>query len=773
MLANIKTTIFLVLGMIFFSVIYGIGTSSYRRIQYSSINKKIAKKVCEIPKINCVSRIMQIIIISIVFGVLVTLQQKYKFIYLGESNNYLNLIIGVLTLYGIFYVFIQFTLNYSLQIKDDKYWGRSKTKLLLMDSKEYIFFNSIYFKCMLLFSTIMCICNEKILEMKYIIVYKEYVKALWVVSIALVFILYIFLFIKSIKVMMRLFTMQEHKDVWLNNLIRNNIKEEYKEVFNYYYKEKTDDFIRCLMDETVSFSQKERIEMITYVIKNIHYYLDIRDESDTLDLKKIFYSRQIFSYFWNVCDELKLNFEQIEDIYKYQNRIINSLIDNEDISENIKNIEKFFKGENTFLFNNYFDLDCNMYFDINNILWTSIDNKEKCKAIYGYIVDRQIEKQVIYKYLNNKKLTEYEWLVIKQYSKFIFKLLDKCVQINIITEQGIKEIFRTTKNRALNKLNQEIIYRYIVNLEYNQNNIEYFNELIKLVDYKYKVVIIFYMILYTGNDTYYKWGNEIKIFRNDLINDIYNDMSLKEEVVVFICKYIEKSNIGHKIKSKLVKWICNSIYRKIDEKMISECNQYSYINYLKLLKFKYIFNESNYGMEIFDFQNIKVDNLIESGLYDWRIEFLNELTKIPNILKEKFFFEHQEYFYKYFIQSRIPERTYSTENFKIMYVNRMFYLREETVVELIKNIGFFQKGLCNFLILKLAEKDYKYLLINNKISEFIRTEFKRTINNSGMNIKTYITKLIEEANKCICNSVSDFDKENIFYELNKLIFNEK
>lgn len=75
---------------------------------------------------------------------------------------------------------------------------------------------------------------------------------------------------------------------------------------------------------------------------------------------------------------------------------------------------------------------------------------------------------------------------------------------------------------------------------------------------------------------------------------------------------------------------------------------------------------------------------------------------------------------------------------------------------------FFQKGLCNFLILKLAEKDYNYLLINNEISDFIRTEFKRTINNSGMNIKTYVTKLIEEANKCISNSVSDFDKKIFF-----------
>ena len=154
----------------------------------------LVKKIINSIGIKYLKKILKYFIFAILLGAGTVLQEKYKYIYFGESNTFLTLVIGILTLYGIFYVFVQFALNYALQIEYDKHWGKSKTKILLMNSSEYRFFNSEIFKYMLLFSSIYPVLADNIFSIKYITSYKVYMEALWNVNIAIIFVLYAFLF---------------------------------------------------------------------------------------------------------------------------------------------------------------------------------------------------------------------------------------------------------------------------------------------------------------------------------------------------------------------------------------------------------------------------------------------------------------------------------------------------------------------------------------------------------------------------------------------------
>lgn len=101
----------------------------YTRMNILLLNNRVGKYFF---KTGIFKTIITVIFPLVVMALLVALQQNYDFIQFGNKDNYNALVISILTLYGILYTFLQFTIGYALQNKNDKYWGRSITKEIFL-----------------------------------------------------------------------------------------------------------------------------------------------------------------------------------------------------------------------------------------------------------------------------------------------------------------------------------------------------------------------------------------------------------------------------------------------------------------------------------------------------------------------------------------------------------------------------------------------------------------------------------------------------------------
>jgi len=114
---------------------------------------------------DILQKVITVILPLILLAVLAALQQKYSIIKFGKSEGYTELVIGILTLYGILYVFLQFIINYTLQDrKNDLYWGRSITQELFVQTLGFKFFGSIFFKLLLVYGVIYPYTSEALVS---------------------------------------------------------------------------------------------------------------------------------------------------------------------------------------------------------------------------------------------------------------------------------------------------------------------------------------------------------------------------------------------------------------------------------------------------------------------------------------------------------------------------------------------------------------------------------------------------------------------------------
>lgn len=737
---------------------------------------------------------LKVISIYTVLVCLTTLQQLYPFINLGQEENYISLIIGILTLYGVFYVFIQFAISYASQNDNDKHWGSSKTKFLLTENTEYKLFNSNTFKFIFAFSLMFPFLKEiTIFNIGLLSLYENFVISLWNVSILSIYVLYILLFIKSLFIMNRFFSIQEkhsYSHYYLNDRIEREIKEGYT-TFLFESKGNHEYFIKSLIKKVDSIDKNEKADMLYGVL---NYSIDEIKWLQKIYIQKINKGRKInkrvinkfsdetnslmyiFVYLWKHLEKRKveLDFDRLLNVYRNQDNVLFNQI----YIYSLGDVEKLAQDINMFynhsMYNSYGRKSS--YFKVPKIIWDSINSYDLLIKLNDYIYEKEATKKVIGKYLDNSKVYEFtsdEKKLIYSYNDYLEKLLNKLKTFQEkLQKDDLIYLFGTysfnKKELELNTIIQKRIYTYIIRQEYSDLDKEYIKFLLKEIDYKYTLAFTFYIMLYTGSSPYSKWKGDILFLRKINNNYYYDEKIDSDKNIEFICKTISERNIGYKISDDLIIWIIKNLRNKLNENIIQRCIDDPYMNYAKFLKFKYIFKKDN--SFYISFSDVNVDDFEVSDCSDWRLIFLRDILKTPNLLKTKFFSMHQYKFYKKILQPKLPKEIFNTQDFRMFYINPYFSLNEEQFLQLIEEYNFIRKGLFEFLILKLENEQYNYLILHNKIQEIFTKKVKRIIDSSNKSLKDYIDNLANRANECSEDTISEFMKERIIFILKKSIY---
>lgn len=765
----------------------------------------IGKKwyVNSIGSLFSIKKIVSQILIYILFAFIITIQQEFNFIQLINRDNQLSLVIGVLTLYGIFYAFIQFAIGYASENKKDKHWGRSKTKHILTNNIKYRFLLSNNFKLLLIVTSIFPFIRINRIMLPHINIpffqflnemqFRNFISSFWEVSMFVVFTLYIALFIKSLLAMKKIFKIQEESDD-LGKEIEKKIIRKSKNEFIKSYKNENYYFFSFLVNKISSdfVTQYEKKEMLYHLMKEvINEFINLQEKRmkkikegkrKIIERKyqgKISQLTSLFNDLWNYIKraEIRIEFEKLINLYKLQN----SAIFNQIFISNSGNEQKIMKhiSSNYIRGGNFSTNHLSEYyfFEIPRGVWESVTTYGELTQLNNYIINRRGVKELI-KYYNDateeQDYPEYKELILKDYERYLKVLLDECADYkdDLKEDKYLSSLFPSFYVHKEDKVKprlQNQIYKYIKELQYNEENKKYIKILVEKLDSKYSVALVFYIMLYTGSGSYSKWSKDV-LFLKSITNNYDNEKIASKKVINFVCKKIKNSSIGHRITCKLIKWIINNLDRKISGDIIKKCINNQYLSYAKFLKLKYIFQPpfSNYP----DLSDLNLDNLQVETFYDWRISFMEEMLETPSLLREEFFYMHQAKFYKKVLEPSMPKRIYETNDFRLFHINLFFLINEEEFINIINDEDILVgDGLIEFLVLNICEKDYNYLQSNSKISNIFKKRVEKIINNKNLRLEDYVNNLINKANECTDRNLPKAKKKKIILELEESIYN--
>ncbi|WP_066496583.1 hypothetical protein [Abyssisolibacter fermentans] len=731
--------------------------------------------------------IFKLVIIYSLLIFLVTLQQSYNFIYLGKEDNHITLAIGIFTLYGIFYVFVQFAISYASQNCSDKFWGRSKTRSLLSKNIEYKFFNSNTFKLMFLISATFPMLNRKLIfSIKLFSSYKDFLVASWNVSIFIMLLLYIMLFIKSLFIMQRFFSIQEDTDYFVKYMIKNDIMKAYEILFYQSYKKRNNYFFESLTDYINRLNSKDKIDMLLNVLSYVCKSFQTNQQNQILKINdgrkikkrymeeykyRIYDLKNMFMDLWGYIEnqELEINFKSLLYIYKLQDSILFNQIYIYCLGNQNKIVKELLLVYSNGMTTSYFDR-CS-YFKIPNIVWNKVINYRELVKLNNFINCRKASKKLIKKYMNSNKLSKEEQRLISGYEEYLYDLLEKCKSFQSqLKKDDLLHLFKSysfyREEKKIYSIIQDQIYNYIVNQQYTCSNKEYIKSLLTILEYKYKVTFILFRMLYTG-DSYSKWKDDVYFFR-EINNDYYGDEKINsEDNISFICKTISESDIGHRINNNLIIWIIKNLRNNLTVEIIQRCIDDRYMTYAKFLKFKYIFSRDYYFY--WNSSNIDVKDLKQKKWTDWKLNFIIEMLRTPKLLKEEFFVSHHYWFCKEVLHSIEPKYFCVIKDFRVFYINPFFSLSEDQFSSLLAEINFLSKGILEFLILKVDDDYYNYLFSNSKLSKSFKSSVTDIVAISNTSVECYLDNLVRIVNEC-GNNISIVKKERILFKLKKLIY---
>ena len=726
------------------------------------------------PTINSIIKLLIGYITIILLFIFTVLQQKKQFLRIPLNCDPIVLTVAIYTMYGIFVSFIQFLISYSSTNNRDLYWGRSKTKLIIMDSMEYRVFNSTLFRMLLLY-----LSAYSILDFKKVLLlskYHNYADSLFYVSITIIIIEFIVLFIKGLMISNVLFYVQEDGDR-INTQIKRNIFNEYQLVFNDSIKSHDYDFIKILFADLSNIEKSQRGEMIYSVLCHVYSWYqwvwESKDKKMLVSLEKIFQRsgkqnsyyklaslRLINSNFWNQYGQSKLElpFEKLLKIYTKQQDLMFHFIQKEsggDKEEFSSMFEAVYKADNTLL-------NEIKFFDFPEAVWKAISSQKDIISLCDSARNFQMMERLYHAFESNdycctESLRE---IIIERYCNFIIKVLKKekelvlqmdgrnieysldikswkedkenCDQIQKGDTYKIYIDFREDLKRALkNKL-----LHYFIELENNELNQNFIKKLSGFMEVKYIMFFICYRILYTGPD-YYKWKEEILFFKELISSRYYADKILSKQNVDFVAKAIADDNIGHighRIKVDLINWIFHNINSQVNENLVKECSEREYLSLAIFISFKYIFKEEYY------YSTLEDTNFLNDEI---RLQFINEISKIKGVMKEKYFIEVLYSIFGYQKDQIGIDKLMLNGNFEMFMVVSNFINMKKVIEYISINEWIVNDGVLKFLLIKLSEFEYQNFLssLDTKVQQNLARQYERMLPQSYKTVDEYIDDL--------------------------------
>lgn len=703
----------------------------------------------------------------ILLFILTILQEKKQFIRIPLNCDPIVLTVAIYTMYGLFVSFIQFLINYSSTNNRDLYWGRSKTKLIIMDSIEYKIFNATLFRMLILYLSVYSMLNFK--KMSLLSKYYSYADSLFYVSITIIMMEFIILFIKGLMISNVLFYVQEDGDR-LNIQIKLNILNEYQYIFNESLKSNNYNFIEIIFSDLSNIEKSQRGEMIYSVLCRVYsrYKLIWGNQNKTIlvSLEKIlrrsmkqnsYYKlaiiREMNLNFWNKYEqnEFELPLEKLLNIYTIQENFMFFFIQKESNGD---------KEEFSSMFKTAYETDYEIkLFDFSAEVWKALSDQEDIIFLCNSVRNLQIMKM----FYHSIEISDYcctDWLrekIIELYCDFIIKVLEKekeiilqmdnrkiernfnikrwkedkksCNQIQIGDTSRVYINFREELNKSL----KDKLLDYFINLENNELNQSFIKKFGAFMEVKYFMFFICYRILYTGSD-YSKWKTEILFFKNLISSRYYEDNIFVEQNIDFVAIAIADSNIGHRITSDLIKWIFNNIKSSINENVVKECSERRYLSLAIFILFKYIFEEKYFYCYTLEDMTILNDEI--------RIQVINEISKIKGVMREEYFIKVLYSIFGYKknqieIDELVPNGNFET----LMVVSNLINMKK--MMEYINTHEWIENAILKLLLIKFSEYNYKkYLLsLNSEAQQNLAWWFERMLSQSHKTVNEYVDDL--------------------------------
>lgn len=700
---------------------------------------------------------------------LIVLHDEYSIITI-EKEARLSVIFSILTMYGIFYGFIQFTLNYARGNKKDKYWGRSITKFLLAKNVWFIIFNSLLFKLMLIYIVIVPFIYGGKARLPDIL-NDPLLLVIWDVSVVGVVILYVLLFIKSLSIMNAFFSMQEGLGFHITSRIQKEVKQEFGLSFIASHKNESN-FRAILFEKVRSVEKQHQKEMfkgvITYVLQT-----DIKVEKKDRHISTHHYLKMFRNIFSSgELKKLDLNVDELLMIYRSMEHFIHSEVNNYkkgDINRKKEIIDLYTDGYRLF--------QTNDYFDVPKIIWEQVRAHQDILDIQEYVATKASKIPLTTKSIDQDELR----ILNKSYARYVSDIIN--YSSHYVEEIKNRRIPYQSKESAVfrdTETNSDIviyeIYDYLMNTTFSNENKPYIQLLMSALSYKEQVAFIFYMILYPNPPVDISQNLDV-LFLQKVINenkeiDGLQKPEVKEHVIDAIINddrsYL--SHINHRIGRALIKRIFDHIddYTS-DIEFVKMCIDEKFLTYLKMLKMKFIFNEIHYNYV--NFNGFPHGILKQQPMGDdWRLDFYVELLETPELFKVEFFRRHIYELFKNITFSSMPQRYLAINDFRLYLLSRDFHITEQDFRELIRKRHYVSEGIVAFLLLRIDEKPYEYLYKQKYLSKEFSARIITNMSNHNVHIEGYLLMLAEALDEIDHGSLlTAMKKEKIIKILGDLV----
>ncbi|MFJ7934391.1 hypothetical protein [Sporosarcina sp. NPDC096371] len=698
---------------------------------------------------------------------LIDLQKKFGFINLGEEKNSLSLVIAILTMYGILYTFIQFMTGYADQKENDKHWGESTIVFPLTRNSEFVFFHSRHFKFLLLYCAVFPLVNLDGISLT-----GGLMQALWVVSMTIVYVLYLFLFTKSLFIMKHVFSMQKSPDMRTKRKIEREKLEEYEILFEYSYREKNDYFVDVLFKDVMSIGDSERKDMFKDVFtETLCSFSEIqyekidrqRNRNPTKSKETNGESYSLFRRFSRlyVSENLKkldLNFDELLSMYRLTEKVLYNEVDLETNGDHsklmIRLVDMYTNGQG------YFE-ECT-YYQVPQVIWDQVQSNADVLALHSFVETKEASR-IDHEVLNEEAKSRLE-LLVQSENKYIWKLLDQSKEYLEEFKRG-RYLFNQRSHESV----KNNIYKYILSLEFTDENKAYIEVLMDVLDYKYRVAIVFYIMLYPSETDFIKKQQDILFFRY-LLNKFNGNQQISDsEVKEFVLRKIGNSTSHHRIDQDLLEWIFDNLEtRSTDVRLIQTCLDWHDFSYAKLLMFKFIFNENLYCYP--DFSELANADVEQFPKRDWRVACLKDMLQTPSLLKEEFYWKHAMKLAEHVRKTSTPVDFYSEDDFRLYCMDLFFEMSEVQFLKLLQETRYLRRGIIEFLVLKLDKAAYDYLITNDWLSKEFARRLTQIIYQENLDIESYVNYLAERANEVLVDSpVPQLKKDKIVRKLTQLI----
>lgn len=722
-------------------------------------------------------------ILYILFIALVFIQHKYKIFIVLNSSQVLSTWLGMMSIYGIFLAFIQFIIGFAMQSKRDFYWGSSITKFLLLESLEYRFFNSKFFKLILVYISAYTIINLDILS-SYIAIrgYNLLICDIFSASIAIVLITYIFLFIKCIKIKINLFSIYEGKDYYLKHSIENKYKSDFRTLFNEMINKGEYNYFYALQSVVRGAAKKHRSEMLFKIVTDSYtsfqfeyLYKRKRIQSNIKFSNYRIFERKTnvsayrlnaeFMSLWKIIEteKIELPFIKLIRLYSEQEEVLyiiqkyNSDNYYQDFLNgmNGKNIADNFKLKEFRLPDFVFDKITNL--DDVEILINAVEkspviricNKLCSGDMQDLYSNELLDVENGYKYFFSRLLKKLNKMNMKSFDKkslkYALRIFDNRVSGRYTLEPTIDLNSNKFEENDLSIIKENQVINYIMWIENTRKNKEFIKFITHPLKYEYIVAYVLYRMLYTGSE-YYTWKKEVE-FLNSISTKKYDYNNNYENISNFVFSFIEHSNIGHRIGKELLEFIFNNLNTVIDSRLLIYISNNRYIHLLTFLKIRYILKDSTYyDPSINDYKIVK-EELSDHINFDWQYNIISSFHDEPAIFKIGYFRNHYIQFMYNIVHNRIPLSIFHDNRIQVFLIGFEFNSDIElfNLIYSIKDNHIVGNGIIDYLVLSLDnQKFYDYLISNVSFKSYFVSKVEKNLKYNNSNVNEYLNLLVEQ-----------------------------